>query len=140
MMISIAEMKELAEKEVKAEKELAKIKHDKDLARYRDKLKEVKPKLMECIEKCIYNGLKHNNRIGLYKSHVEDMFKSISKYGDNVLYYLADPNRKPANAYEVALKELADEVRQELFDAGVKKIIKNSNSCFLGEPYLFLEV
>ena len=58
-MISIAEMKELAEKEVKAEKELAKVKFDKDLARYRDKLSKVKPKLMEYIEKCIYNRLKH---------------------------------------------------------------------------------
>lgn len=139
-MISIAEMKTLAEKEVKAEKELAEIKYNKDLARYRDKLKEVKPKLMEYIEKCIYNGLKYNNKIGLYKSHVEDIFKPIRDYGDNVLYYLADPNRKTISAYDVALKELADDVREELFKAGVVKITKNKDSCFMGEPYLFLEV
>ena len=139
-MLSIKEMKELAQKEVKAEKELAEIKFEKDLTKYRDKLSKVKPKLMEYIEKCIYNGLKYNNKIGLYKHPVEDMFKSISKYGDNVLYYLADPNRKPVSAYEVALKELADVVRQELFDTGIVKITKNENSCYMGEPYLFLEV
>ena len=139
-MISIDKMKELAEKEVKAEKELAKVKFDKDLSMYRDRLKEVKPKLMEYIEKCIYNGLKYNNKIGLYKHPVEEMFKSIDKYGDNILYYLADPNRKTVSAYDVASKELANEVREELFKAGVVKITKNIDSCFMGEPYLFLEV
>ena len=139
-MISIKEMKELAQKEVKAEKELAKIKFDKDLAMYRDRLKEVKPKLMDYIEKCIYNGLKYNNKIGLYKHPVEDIFNPINKYGDNVLYYLADPNRKTSSAYEVALKELADEISYELLEAGVKAIIKNENSCFIGEPYIILEV
>lgn len=139
-MISIDKMKELAEKEVKAEKELAKVKYNKDLAMYRDRLKEVKPKLMKYIEKCIYNGLKYNSKIGLYKSPVEDMFKPIRNYGDNVLYYLADPNRKTVSAYEVALKELADEISYELLEAGVKAIIKNENSCYMGEPYLFLEV
>ena len=139
-MISIAEMKTLAEKEVKAEKELAEIKFNKDLAMYRDRLKEVKPKLMEYIEKCIYNGLKYNNKIGLYKSPVENIFKPIRDYGDNVLYYLADPTRRTVSAYEVALKELADDVREELFKAGVVKITKNKDSCFMGEPYLFLEV
>ena len=138
-MISIAEMKELAEKEIKAEKELAKIKYEKDLARYRDKLKEVKPKLMDYIEKCIYNGIKHNSKIGLYIHVVEDIFKSIDKYGDNILYYLADPNRKTASAYEVALKELANEIRDELFKAGVKSIIRNDHRT-MGDPYLFLEV
>ena len=139
-MISIKEMKELAQKEVKAEKELAEIKYNKDLAKYRDRLKEVKPKLMEYIEKCIYNGLKYNNKIGLYKSHVEDIFKPIRDYGDNVLYYLADTTLEPHDAYSTALKELANEVREELFDAGVVKITKNRDSCFMGEPYLFLEV
>ena len=139
-MISIAEMKTLAKKEVKAEKELAEIKYNKDLARYRDKFKEVKPKLMEYIEKCIYNGLKYNKKIGLYTSFVEDIFKPIRDYGDNVLYYLADPNRKTISAYDVALKELANEVREELFKAGVVKITKNKESCFMGEPYLFLEI
>ena len=62
-MISIAEMKELAQKELLAEKELAKVKYDLDLAMYREKLKEVKPKLMEYIEKCIYSGLKRNKKI-----------------------------------------------------------------------------
>lgn len=139
-MISIDKMKELAEKEVKAEKELAEVKFDKDLAMYRNRLKEVKPKLMEYIEKCIYNGLKYNNKIGLYKSFVEDMFKPIRDYGDNVLYYLADPNRKTISAYDVALKELADDVREELFNAGVKRIVSNDRNCYMGEPYLFLEV
>jgi hypothetical protein len=139
-MISIAEMKTLAEKEVKAEKELAEIKYNKDLAMYRDRLKEVKPKLMEYIEKCIYNGIKHNSKIGLYIYYVEDIFKPIRDYGDNILYYLADPNRKTISAYDVALKELADEVREELFKAGVVKITKNIDSCFMGEPYLFLEI
>ena len=131
-MISIAEMKELAEKE----KELDKVKYEKDLAQYRDKLNKVKPKLMEYIEKCIYNGIKNNSKIGLYTSHIENIFK----YGDDVLYYLANPNRKDVSAYEVALRELANEVREELFNAGVKAIIKNENSCCMGEPYLFLEV
>lgn len=139
-MISIKEMKELAQKEVKAEKELAEIKYNKDLARYRDRLKEVKPKLMEYIEKCIYNGLKHDSRIGLYKRHVEDIFNPINKYGNNVLIYLADTTLEPHDAYSTALKELANEVREELFDAGIVKITKNENSCFMGEPYLFLEV
>ena len=139
-MISIAEMKTLAKKEVKAEKELAEIKYNKDLARYRDKFKEVKPKLMEYIEKCIYNGLKYNKKIGLYTSFVEDIFKPIRDYGDNVLYYLADPNRATISAYDVALKELANEVREELFEAGVKRIISNDRNCYMGEPYLFLEV
>lgn len=123
MMISIAEMKELAQEEVKAEKELAEIKYNKDLARYRTRLKEVKPKLMECIEKRIYNGIKNNSKITLYYCHVDDMFKPITEYGDSIIYYLADPTLEPYDAYTTALKELADDVRQELFDAGVKAII-----------------
>lgn len=139
-MISIAEMKELAEKEVKAEKELAKFKYNKDLAMYRDRLKEVKPKLMKYIEKCIYNGLKYNSKIGLYKSHIEDIFNPINEYGDNVLIYLEDTTREPYDAYSTALKELADEVRQELYEAGIKHIVLNDKNCYTGEPYLFLEV
>lgn len=139
-MISIAEMKTLAEKEVKAEKELAKVKFDKDLAMYRDRLKEIKPKLMNYIEKRIYNGIKNNSKIGLYKSHVEDMFNPINEYGDNVLIYLADTTLEPYDAYSTAIKELADVVRQELFDAGVIKITNNPRNCFIGEPHLFLEV
>lgn len=139
-MISIKEMKELAQKEVKAEKELAKVKFDKDLTMYRDRLKEVKPKLMDYIKKCIYNGIKNNSKIRLYTSHVEDIFNPINEYGDNVLIYLADTTLEPYDAYNTALKELANEVREELFNAGVKCIIRNENSCFMGEPYLFLEV
>lgn len=139
-MISIKEMKELAEKEVKAEKELAEIKYNKDLVRYRDRLKEIKPKLMNYIEKRIYNGIKNNSKIGLYKSHVENMFNPINEYGDNVLIYLADTTLEPYDAYSTALKELADVVRQELFDAGVKRIVNNPRNCFMGEPHLFLEV
>lgn len=135
-MISIAEMKTLAEKEVKAEKELAKVKYNKDLAMYRDRLKEIKPKLMEYIEKRIYNGIK----IGLYKSYIEDMFNPINTYGDNVLIYLADPTLKLYDAYSTAIKELADVVREELFDAGVKHIVSNPRNCYAEEPYLFLEI
>ena len=40
---------------------------------------------------------------------------------------------------EFVIKELANEVRQELFDAGVKCVVYNNNCC-VGEPYLFLEV
>ena len=139
-MISIAEMKELAQKEVKTEKELTKTKYDKDLVMYRDRLKEVKPKLMEYIEKCIYNGLKRNKKIELYTYHVENIFKPIRDYGDNILYYLADSNRAPVSAYGVALKELANDIREELYNAGVKRIVSNDRNCFMGEPYLFLEV
>lgn len=139
-MISIAEMKELAQKEVSAEKELAKVKFDKDLTKYREKLSKVKPKLIEYIEKCIYNGIKNNSKIGLYRCQIDDMFKPIEEYGDSVLIYLADTTIEPYDAYTTALKELADVVRQELFDAGVVKITKNKNSCFMGEPYLFLEI
>lgn len=128
-MISIDKMKTLAQKEVKAEKELAKIKYNKDLAMYRDKLKEVKPKLMEYIEKRIYIGIKNNSKISLYTRHVDDMFKPIIDYGDNILYDLADPTLEPYDAYTTALKELADDVRQELFDAGVKAIILSGNGC-----------
>ena len=85
-MLSIKEMKELAKKEVKAEKELAEIQYNKDLAMYRDRLKEIKPKLMEYIEKRIYIGIKTNSKIGLYTRHVDDMFKPIIDYGDNILY------------------------------------------------------
>lgn len=139
-MISIDKMKELAEKEVKAEKELAKVKYDKDLAMYRTRLKEIKPELMEYIEKCIYNGIKNNSKIGLYRCHIDDIFNPIIDSGDSIIYYLADPTLEPYGAYNTAIKELADVVRQELFDAGVVKITKNKNSCFMGEPYLFLEV
>lgn len=139
-MISIAEMKELVEKEVKAEKESAKIKYDKDLAMYRDRLKKVKPKLMEYIEKCIYNDIKYNNSvIKLYTQPFEEMFKPINKYGTNILFYLSNNNLKPNDAYDVAIKELAEEVRQELYSAGVKRIIENSN-CIVGQPYIILEV
>jgi hypothetical protein len=79
-MLSIDKMKELAQKEVLAEKELAKVKFDKDLAMYRARLKEIKPKLMEYIEKRIYIGIKTNSKIGLYTRHVDDMFKSIIDY------------------------------------------------------------
>ena len=129
MMISIDKMKELAEKEVKAEKELAEIKYNKDLARYRIRLKEIKPKLMEYIEKRIYIGIKTNSKIGLYRCQFEDMFEPIIDY--KLLYYLTDPSRKAVSAYEVALKELANDVRQELFDAGVKAIIPSSISIYL---------
>lgn len=139
-MISIDKMKELAQKEVKAEKELNKVKFDKDLATYRARLKEVKPKLMEYIENRIYIGIKNNSKIGLYHCQIEDMFNPIKEYGDGVLIYLADTTIEPYDAYSTAIKELADDVRQELFDAGVKAIIRNKNSCFMGEPYLFLEV
>lgn len=132
-MISIKEMKELAQKEMKVEKELAKVKFDKDLAMYRARLKEVKPKLMEYIEKCIYNGIKNNSKITLYACHVDDMFKPIIDYGDNLLYYLADPTLEPYDAYTTALKELANVVRQELFDAGVVAIIKQSESSIILE-------
>ena len=130
-MLSIKEMKELAEKEVKAEKELAEIQYNKDLVTYRARLKEIKPKLMEYIEKCIYNGIKNNSKITLYCCHVDDMFKPIIDYGDNLLYYLADPALEPYDAYTTALKELADDVRQELFDAGVMAIIKQGSSIIL---------
>lgn len=129
MMISIDKMKEFAEKEVKTEKELAEIKYNKDLARYRIRLKEIKPKLMEYIEKRIYIGIKTNYKIGLYRCQIEDMFKPIIDY--KLLYYLADPSRKAVSAYEVALKELANDVRQELFDAGVKDIIPSGMSLYL---------
>ena len=52
-MISIAEMKTIAEKEREVEKQAKKVKYEKDLAMYRDRLKEVKPKLMNGIEKRI---------------------------------------------------------------------------------------
>ena len=107
------------------------IKFDKDLVTYRARLKEVKPKLMEYIEKCIYNGIKNNSKITLYCCHVDDMFKPIIDYGDNLLYYLADPALEPYDAYTTALKELADDVRQELFKAGVMAIIKQGSSIIL---------
>ena len=139
-MISITEMKELVEKDREIEKQAKEVKYEKDLAMYRDKLKEVKPELIKYIEKRIYNGLRYNSKIGLYTYHVVDMFKPIRDCGDNVLYYLADSTIEPDDAYEAALKELADIVRQELFDAGVKYIVNNPRNCFVGEPYLYLEV
>lgn len=140
-MISIAEMKIIAEKERKVEKQAEKVKYEKDLAKYRDKLKEAKPKLIDYIHNCIYNGIKYNhNNIGLYTSSCEEIFKPINKYGTNILVLLAKPEYGANDAYTTALKELADVVRKELFDAGVKRIKKNSHSCFAGEPYLYLEV
>lgn len=140
-MISIAKMKTLAEKEREVEKQAEKVKYEKDLAMYRDKLKEVKPKLMDYIERCIYNGIKYcHSNICLYTSSFEELFKPINKYGTNILVLLANQGYEAHDAYDVALKELAKEVRKELFAAGVKRIIKNSNSCFAGEPYLYLEV
>lgn len=140
-MISIAEMKTLAEKERKVEKQAEKLKYEKDLAMYRDRLKEIKPKLMQGIEKRIYNGLKYNhNSIGLFISSFEELFKPINKYGTSILVYLVKPEYEANDAYTTALKELAEEVRKELFAAGVKRIVKNSNSCFTGEQYLYLEV
>ena len=140
-MISIAEMKTIAEKERKVEKQAEKVKYEKDLAMYRDKLKEVKPKLMDYIERCIYNGIKYcHSNICLYTSSFEGLFKPINKYGTNILVLLANQGYESHDAYDVALKELAEEVRKELFAAGVKRIIKNSHSCFAGEPYLYLEV
>ena len=140
-MISIAEMKTLAEKEREVEKQAEEVKYEKDLAMYRDRLKEIKPKLMKGIEKRIYNGIKYNhNGIGLFTSSFEDIFKTINKYGTSIIVYLVKPEYEANDAYTTALKELAEEVRKELFAAGIKKIIKNSNSCFVGEPYLYLEV
>jgi hypothetical protein len=140
-MISIAEMKTIAEKEREVEKQAKKVKYEKDLAMYRDRLKEVKPKLIKGLENRIYTGLKNNhNNIGLYKSAFEDLFKPINKYGTSILVYLVKPEYEANDAYTTALKELAEEVRKELFGAGVKRIKKNSHSCFAGEPYLYLEV
>lgn len=101
----------------------------KNLSRYRARLKEVKHKLMEYIEKRIYIGIKNNSKISLHTHHVDDIFNPITEYGDNILYYLADPTLEPDDAYTTALKELADVVRQELFDAGVKAVIPSGNGC-----------
>lgn len=140
-MISIAEMKVIAEKARKVEKQAKEVEYEKDLAMYRDRLKEVKPKLMQGIEKRIYNALKNNNsNVRLYTSSFEELFKPINKYGTNILVFLAKPEYDAQDAYTTALKELAEEIRKELFAAGVKKIKKNSHSCFAGEPYLYLEV
>lgn len=80
---------------------------------------------MDYIERCIYNGIKYNHSsIGLYTSSFEDIFKPINKYGTSILVYLVKPEYEANDAYTTALKELAEEVRKELFAAGVKKIIK----------------
>lgn len=139
-MVSVAEIKKRIQNEREAEERAEKLKYEKDLPKYRDKIKEVKPKLMKCIERCIYNDIKYNiSNIRLYKRPFEEMFKPINKYGTNILVLLANPEYEAKDAYDVALKELAEEVRKELFNSGVKRIVKNSN-CFVGEPYLFLEI
>lgn len=140
-MISLIEMQEIADAEKEAEIKARQAKYQKDLAVYRDRVKNVRQPFIEYIQAAIINSLKCGCKTAnLYKTPVAEIFASVlnSRYHDSyeILWHLYDPERPTLNAYNKALQELAISVREELFAAGVKDIIKGGP--FVGDPEIIL--
>lgn len=137
-MISIAELQDIATKEKTAEKEAAKAKYVKDLVVYRDKVKQIRSKVMEHLQDIILTAMKRDqNRAGLYRDDFKKLFATVNEYDSGeILCYIFDENRKVLTAYDKVLQEEGKIIRNELMKAGIKEIIKNNG--YMGEPYIYI--
>ena len=136
-MISIEEMKNFAAAEKEVERKANEVKFQKDLAIYRDKLKTVRSKFMDYIQQQIMFAIKWN-RAGaeLHNTSVAEIFSDVASrrlsQSYAILWYLCDAEREAKTAYETAIKEMAESVRNELLKAGVKEI--KDGGPFAGDP------
>lgn len=135
-MISIADMRNIATAEKEAEEKTKEAKFQKDLAMYRDKIKKVQPKVVEYIQQQIVNAMKNNwSQAGLRRYSMEKIFKDILRYPSEsgmIYYFLWSPDSEAHSAIDTAFKEMALEIRKELFEAGIKEIRKGGP--FAGDP------
>ena len=135
-MISIAEMQNIATAEKEAEEKAKEAKFKKDLAMYRDKIKKAQPQIVDYIQQQIIRAMKNNwSGAELYTYNMEKIFKDIIRYpseSNMIYYFLWSPDSEAHNALDTAFKEVALEIRDELFGAGVKEIRKGGSS--LGDP------
>ena len=95
---------------------------------YRDKLNEKRPMLMEYIQKQIISAMKSDKgKAGLYNNDAKSIFEGITcnwyrNLAKEFFRYLWAEECKDDSALEIALKELAADVRTELLEAGIKEI------------------
>ena len=135
-MISIADMRNIATAEKAVEEKAKKAKFQKDLIVYRDKIKKVQPQVVDYIQQQIINAIKNNwSQARLYKYNMEKIFKDILRYPSEssmIYYFLWSPDAEAHGALDTAFKEMALEIRDELFEAGIKEIRKGGP--FAGDP------
>lgn len=135
-MISIADMRNIAAIEKEAEEKAKEAKFQKDLAMYRDKIKKAQPQVVDYIQQQIVNAIKNNwSEVGLRRYGMEKIFKDILRYPSESImfyYYLWSPDSEAYSALDTAFKEMALEIRDELFEAGIKEIRKGGP--FVGDP------
>lgn len=135
-MISIADMRNIAAVEKEAEEKAKEAKFQKDLVTYRDKIRKVQPQVVDYIQQQIVNAIKNNwSQAGLHRYSMEKIFKDILRYPSEssmIYYFLWSPDSEAHSALDAAFKEMALEIRDELFKAGVKDIEKGGP--FAGDP------
>ena len=137
-MISISELQNIATSEKEAEDKAAEAKLLRDLATYREQLKEVHPEFIKYIQDQIIIAMKRNQkRAELYSYGVEKIFAAMKKpLHSEVLYYIADETRRAGRALDIAMKEEAEIIRKELLKAGVKGFKKGGG--YLGDPTIYV--
>ena len=127
-MISIENMRNIATTEKAAEEKAKSSRLQKELTMYRDKLNEKRPMLMEYIQKQIISAMKSDKgKAGLYNNDAKSTFDGITcnwyrNLAKEFFRYLWAEEYKDDSALEIALKELAADVRTELLEAGIKEI------------------
>jgi hypothetical protein len=135
-MISIADMRNIATAEKEAEEKAKEVKFQKNLAMYRDKVRKVQPQVVEYIQRQIINAMKNNRvQVGLHRYSMEKIFKDILRYpseSNMIYFFLWSPDSEAHTAIDTVFKEMALEIRDELFKAGIKKIQKGGP--FAGDP------
>ena len=138
-MVSISKIRENAEKEKAAEDQARLTEFNQKLVFNRERLKAVRPLLIAYVERNITHAIKRNSNIaGLYSQDVAKIFSKIGGINSDslesyeILYYLQSLERPVLTAWDAALKEMADNVRQELFEAGVKEILPGKGR--MGDP------
>lgn len=137
-MVSITELQDIAEKEKVAEAEARRAKYAKDLAECRDKVRQLRPQVIDYIQERIIYAMKQNkNVVGLYCGEIKKIFITANKYDHGeLLWFMYDKNLKAGSAYSAALKEEAEIICKELSDAGVKSISKN-DSIYQADIYVY---
>jgi hypothetical protein len=137
-MINIADLKDIVKRQIDAEKAADEAKYAKDLAMYRDKIKQIHSNVMHYIQEQILIAIKRNqDRVGLRSYSFKEFFAAVNKYDTGgILCYVLDENRKALTAYDKALQEEGKVIREELMEAGVMKIIKNNGP--MDEPYIYI--
>lgn len=137
-MISISELQDIAASEKEAEDKAAEAKRLRDLATYREQLKETHSEFIKYIQDRIIIAMKRNQKKAeLYSGGVEKIFATMkTPLSSEVLYYIADETRMAESASDVAMKEEAEVVRKELLEAGVKGFKKGGG--YLGDPAIYI--